>query len=68
MEMDLVQRRRISSRILKETQTAIPPNSTKTLLISQVSQPTLDMIPPQLMNTSEDLKLLETENFVNFKS
>ena len=66
--MDLVQRRKISSKILRETQTVTPPNSTKTLLTSQVSQPTLDMIPPQLMNTLEDLKPLETEIFVNFKS
>ena len=67
MEMDLVLRKKISSRILRETQTVILLNSIKTPLTSQVLLLTLGTIPLQLMNISVDLKLPETEAFQFFR-
>jgi len=69
METDLVQRSMISSMILLGTLEVMKPNSIKTLLTSQVLLLTLDTIPPQSMNgVLEDLKPLETEICIDYKS
>jgi hypothetical protein len=61
METDLVQRKKISLRILRETQLEIPASSTKTPLISQVlAQQTVTMRLHKA-NTMVDQSSLETD-------
>jgi len=61
METDLVQRKKISPRILRETQLEIPASSTKTPLISQVlAQQTVTMRLHKA-NTMVDQSSLETD-------
>jgi hypothetical protein len=60
METDLVQRKKISLRTLRETPTEIPSNSTRIPHTSQELVPQMVMIPPQKTTTSENRELLET--------